>query len=254
MKDIPNFENLYAATEDGRIWSYYKNRFLKPSKSKNGYLKVLLTKEKQRYNCLIHRLIALTFIDNPNNLPVVNHKDENPLNNNVNNLEWCTYKYNSNYGTLPQRLSERMKQFLANNPDFNRGAANHKSIPIRCIETNEEFPTFSDAAKWCGLKDVTCFIDYFKDKQGSAGKHPETKEKLHWQKYINGEWIDAIPYEPIPRQPNLKRMKKVRCIETNEIFESISAAQKYYNIQHIGECCNGTRKTADKKHWEYIDR
>ena len=58
----------------------------------------------------IHRLIAEAFIPNPNNLPVVNHKDENKLNSSIDNLEWCTYEYNRNYGTC----IERMKETIAN--------------------------------------------------------------------------------------------------------------------------------------------
>ena len=55
----------------------------------------------------IHRLVAQAFIPNPNNLPEINHKDENPLNNNVDNLEWCTHQYNSNYGKRPKKIGEK---------------------------------------------------------------------------------------------------------------------------------------------------
>lgn len=58
----------------------------------------------------IHRLVAQAFIPNPDNLPCVNHKDENPNNNNVDNLEWCTQKYNCNYGTRVDRIMETKKQ------------------------------------------------------------------------------------------------------------------------------------------------
>ena len=58
---------------------------------------------KRRY--MVHRLVAEAFIDNPYDLPQVNHKDENPKNNNVNNLEWCTREYNVNYGGRIARVS-----------------------------------------------------------------------------------------------------------------------------------------------------
>ena len=62
---------------------------------------------KQRKIFAIHRLVSQAFIDNPNNLPQVNHIDENKLNNSVTNLEWCTNKYNINYGTRKERISEK---------------------------------------------------------------------------------------------------------------------------------------------------
>lgn len=252
MKEIPGFENLYSATEDGHIWSHYKNRFLSPSLGKNGYLKVTLIKDKHQYTKLVHRLIAETFLPNPNNLPVVNHKDENKSNNNIINLEWCNYQYNSNYGNNPKIQSAKMTNFLENHPDFNKGKNNAKSIPIKCLETEEIFDTFSAAAKWCGLKDTTCFTDYFKGRQSSAGTHPITKQKLHWQKFENNIWIDAIPYQPKIRNTQYYS-RRIKCIETQEIFNSIKDAQNYYKISHISECCNGSRKTAGGKHWIYID-
>ena len=63
-------------------------------------------KDKKRHKWRIHRLVAETFIPNPDNLPEVNHKDENKLNNEASNLEWCTHKYNSNYGSRPRRIGE----------------------------------------------------------------------------------------------------------------------------------------------------
>ena len=94
MLNYPN----YMVNEDGNIYSIFSHKFLKPSKQKNGYLTVELFNSKGSKRLLVHRIVAEAFIPNPNNYPQVNHKDENKLNNCIDNLEWCTAKYNMNYG------------------------------------------------------------------------------------------------------------------------------------------------------------
>ena len=74
--------------------------------NKAGYYTVNLRKDLESYICLVHRLVAIAFIPNPDNLPIVNHKDENTINPNVENLEWCTAEYNVNYGTARERAKE----------------------------------------------------------------------------------------------------------------------------------------------------
>lgn len=60
----------------------------------------------------VHRLVAETFISNPNNLPCINHKDENPSNNSIENLEWCTIEYNNNYGKRNERAKNTLIEKL----------------------------------------------------------------------------------------------------------------------------------------------
>lgn len=97
-KEIDGFDGDYLVSNLGNVKSlkYGKERILKP-RIQSGYYKVLLYNNK-KHEYSIHRLVANAFIPNPNNLPQVNHKDENKLNNCVDNLEWCTRKYNQNYG------------------------------------------------------------------------------------------------------------------------------------------------------------
>ena len=112
-KDIPNYENLYQISNLGRIKSLYNYKrngtnILVP-RLKKGYYTIGLRKNGIRKWYSIHRLVAETFIPNIENKPQINHKDENKLNNRVDNLEWCTASYNNNYGTRQQRVSKTNK-------------------------------------------------------------------------------------------------------------------------------------------------
>ena len=121
-KDIRDYEGLYQISNMGNVkslgrWVNYKNKgkkwqegkILKPLVDKEGYLKICLWKNGYIKHFRVHRLVAQAFIPNPKNYPQVNHKDENPSNNFVKNLEYCDAKYNSNYGTRNKRIAEKMK-------------------------------------------------------------------------------------------------------------------------------------------------
>lgn len=112
-KDIIGYEGLYQVSSLGRVRSldrydsrnHFRNgRMLKLSYNTVGYLSVGLHSNGKAKMYMVHRMVAQAFIPNPNNLPIINHKDENPSNNSVENLEWCTAKYNSNYGTRNDRI------------------------------------------------------------------------------------------------------------------------------------------------------
>ena len=94
-KDIENFEGLYKINEDGDILNCRTNQLLSPYITNKGYKVIDLSKENKKHKFLVHRLVAMTFIPNPNNFPVVLHKDNVKLNTNVNNLSWGTYSENN---------------------------------------------------------------------------------------------------------------------------------------------------------------
>lgn len=104
-KDIKEYEGLYQVSNVGRVKRVATNRVLQPYRNKVGYLLVYLCKNGKRKTHRIHRLVAQSFIQNPENKPEVNHLDENKINNMVSNLEWSTRKENCNYGTRNERLS-----------------------------------------------------------------------------------------------------------------------------------------------------
>ena len=104
-KDIDGYEGYYQVSNMGRVYSV-KNKMLLKQHLKRGYLECVLCKNGERKYIQAHRLVAITFIPNPDNLPQVNHKDENKQNNCVSNLEWCTAEYNINYGTRTERSTK----------------------------------------------------------------------------------------------------------------------------------------------------
>lgn len=108
-KDIEGYEGLYQVSDKGRVRSmkFGKERILKPSKDGWGYIFVRLYKNGEQKPYKVHRLVGQAFLLNPNNLPEINHKDEDKTNNSVENLEWCDTKYNLNYGTRNQRISDK---------------------------------------------------------------------------------------------------------------------------------------------------
>lgn len=119
-KDIEGYEGLYQVSNLGNVKSLYREydlsnkfgfirhvvieeHFMRIQKCSNGYRFVALSKNSKVKQHLIHRLVAAAFIPNPDNLPQVNHKDECIENNTADNLEWCSAKYNANYGTRNER-------------------------------------------------------------------------------------------------------------------------------------------------------
>ena len=108
------YEGLYKVSNLGRVKSLWfgKEKVLKPVKRKDGYLKVILCKNNEKRTCLVHRLVASTFLENPEGKPEINHIDEDKENNRVDNLEWCDRKYNNNYGTHNERSAKAQSKIV----------------------------------------------------------------------------------------------------------------------------------------------
>lgn len=120
---VRNYEDLYEVSNTGKVRSIdreiidkrgstrcFKGRELKKIILPNGYFVVGLSKNGFNKLHYVHRLVAEMFIPNPNNYPCINHKDEVKINNNVDNLEFCTYKYNNDYSNNVERMNRSTRK------------------------------------------------------------------------------------------------------------------------------------------------
>ena len=139
-KPIKGFEGLYEVDDLGNVYSVRRNKIMSPVIINSGYYTVKLSKNKILTRYLIHRLVAQAFLDNPDNLPCVNHKDEDKTNNSVDNLEWCTYQYNNSYNDKGKRISAT------------------KSIPVYQFDLNgnliKEWKSMKEAGKSLGIDEA----------------------------------------------------------------------------------------------------
>ena len=149
-KPAPNYEGFYEVSNIGRVRSLYRyKKILHPSDT-NGYRTVELWKGKKRKRIGVHRLVAMAFIDNPDNKPFVNHKDETRDNNSVDNLEWVTHLENCRYGTAIER---RTKHFDYSKRKINNaGQIEACSKPIAQYTKDGRFVRNWKSASECARK------------------------------------------------------------------------------------------------------
>lgn len=170
-KDITGYEGLYQVSNLGNVKSLNYNRtgqekILKAINHKCGYLRVTLYKNSKCVTYRLHRLVAQAFIPNPDNLPEVNHKDEDKSNNCVNNLEWCDSKYNINYGTGITRSKEKRSKAVL---------GYHKKDNYIV-----EYPSIHEAARALGIKSsniCNCCNGKIKSYKGFVWRYVEHEEK-----------------------------------------------------------------------------
>ena len=167
-KDIKDYEGHYQVSNLSRVKSikFGKEIILKQN-IRRGYYYVGLSKNGITKNYFVHRLVAQAFLPNPNNYPCVNHKDENKLNNNVENLEYCSVLYNNTYGTRLQKVSEKMR----NRKEWSK--------PIDVYDLNMNFIETLPSIEECGRKYNVLTINI---RHCCNGGYKDNKKKNGWHK------------------------------------------------------------------------
>ncbi len=148
-------------------------------------------------------------------------------------------------GASGPRDFTKIIELLKNNKKFGENRYNSKKV--KCIETNDIFGSICQAERWCNSTKVG---ECCRGERKHAGFHPKTKQQLSWCFANENEKVTILCH----KEPNkVKRVKKIQCVETQQIYASASEASRKTGIttSNILRCCQGKRKSAGKLHWIY---
>ena len=166
-----DYTGYYQVSNMGRVKSLSrkgsrKERVLKTKPNNQGYIKIGLNVSMERKTFAVHRLVAHMFIENPNpnEFIIVNHKDENPANNCVDNLEWCTQSHNVQHSHYKYKCDNRNRTYYT-------GGNNASAKKVLCVETGQVFGSIVEAKQWLGKGDINACV---KGRNETAGGY-------HWQ-------------------------------------------------------------------------
>ncbi len=249
-KDIPNLDNLYAISNFGRLKSHARHltridgrkyssdeKIVRTTVNIGGYYSYRPCVNGKMHSVLIHRLVAAAFIPNQDNLPFINHKDENKLNNNVDNLEWRTAKYNSNYGTCQERRALTLRKNL------------RPKLP-----TIKQYTLDGELVNtYVGRREIENSGFNYRSVRNCCCHYVYTANGYVWRE--NDDPFDKPVYRKSTSKP-----KKVICYDMNmnyiKAYDSMTEAGmevggKKTSINSILACCVGRYKSAYGYKWRY---
>lgn len=212
----------YWISSQGRVWSGYSNKILSPGlmgPSYAQYYGVNLSVNGKSHSCKVHRLVAEAFIPNPNNYPMVNHKDENKLNNHVENLEWCDMQYNLTYGTVRARQGKTLSNQTS-------------QLYIMCNPYTGEVIDFG-TLKYCSEKYnipknaiENCMTNLAKSAKGYSWARKPKDFKI-----AKGD----ILQEGITKTPPVYKNKKTKVVELIDIHSKENPIQTFSSLKECAK-------------------
>lgn len=261
---IPGYSLNYEVNSVGQVRAVnYNNsgrpRILKQRLNKEGYFRIGITDANgTRKHCFVHRLVALAFIPNPEDLPVVNHKDENPRNNKVDNLEWCTVKYNCNYGTGIARQREAQKIAFAR-PEHAKLMSERMKARYKDPEYLERFS--QSRRRWYASlspeRKEELRLNRIGQKRSDESKRKMADAQLRrWAREgMDGSMAQAL------KKASLAKQHPVLCVTTGAVYQSIKEAAEDSGAvaKIISSCCVLNSRNPKKMHkagglvWVYAE-
>lgn len=234
-KNVVGYEGSYLISSLGRVFSISSNKVLKTYINKLGYERIEFNVGGTNRKYFVHRLVAEAFVPNPSNLPIVNHRDENPSNNKADNLEWCTHKYNLNYGTCIQRRVAHTA--------YKHGADHAQSKKVYQFDLKgnfiKEYGSAGEAANETGLERKSIC------KCGTG--HLKTYGGYVW-KYTNK--FELEPKKCTPRKGAVLMFDMNHNLLKRYDFAK-QVIEDGFKYSSVCRCCRGERNHYANHIWEY---
>jgi hypothetical protein len=243
-KPVKGYEGLYEVSNFGRVKSLERVVNSHPANCKRtlpekirtghvskklGYAMITLSANNVNKSVYIHRLVAEAFIPNPNNLPMINHKDEDKTNNSIDNLEWCTAKYNMAYSNVfacaKTRNSKPVRQYDYDGNLIKEYASSNEAG--RAMGVRPYCISFCCRGK---IGSVKGFLWKYADENYVKKQHVRARDRRIVQMDMEGNVLKIWPSQ------------KDAAVGTRSLATA------------IGSCCNGRRKSANGYKWEYYDK
>lgn len=194
---VVGYEGLYIVSNTGRVKAINYHREKKEKLLTiydcKGYKFVHLYKKGNPRKGQIHRLVAMAFIPNPNNYPIINHKDENPSNNNVENLEWCDYKYNANYGNRSIKIGAKKNKRIIQLTKDGEYIREYASFKEAQEETGLQYTNISKVCR--GIRELCGGYKwkYIDNETAQKSKRKSKEEKEYIEKSKKRTTIYQVP-------------------------------------------------------------
>ena len=241
-KDVPGWEDRYMVSNTGKVWSKCTNKIRKTDFTPDGYEVIMLARDGKQYGTFVHRLVAKAFLPNPNNLPIVNHKDENPRNNHVDNLEWCTYSYNNTYNNVhlrtAQKIGRKVYQYNSNGDLIGEYYSGKEAARILGIKSD------SNISDCCNGRLYTIY--------GYVLSYDELSKEEVLERFEKSNNSIPVKNNPKMSKPLAQYDSNMNLIAT---FPSAREAHRQlgYALSSIASTCRGEHKTCHGFIFKYIE-